>query len=233
MPLPVISVPKYPVTIPSTKKETTFRPFLMREQKILMVALESKDTKQIFSAMCDILKSCVDEIDNVVLMPVFDIEYLFAKVRSKSVGETIDVKVSCPKCNKKVDLSINLDEIEVNFPAGVSNKIMLNENLGLIIRYPCLGDALINMDNMTADKIVDFVCNSVEMVFDENNTWTRKDFTQQEIEAFVESMNAAQFEQVLNFYKNLPQLAKTTSCTCIPCKHEFEVDFRGLQDFFT
>jgi len=233
MPLPTIAIPKYPVVIPSTKKETTFRPFLMKEQKILMIALESKDTKQIFSAMCDILKSCVDGVENPVTMPVFDIEYLFAKVRSKSVGEIIEVKVVCPKCNKKSDISVSLDELEVDFPKGVSNKIMLNENLGVILRYPCLGDALVDTDNMSADRIVDFVCNSVEMVFDDTNTWTRKDFTMQEIMSFVESMNAAQFEQVINFYKNLPQLAKTQKCTCTSCANEFELDFRGLQDFFT
>lgn len=233
MPLPKIAIPKYPIVIPSSKKETTFRPFLMKEQKILMIALEGKDNREIFSAMCDILKSCVEGIDDPISMPVFDIEYLFAKVRAKSVGELIEVKISCPKCSKKSDLSVNLEDLEVDFPKGISNRVMLNENLGIILRYPCLGDAMLDADNMSADKIVEFVCNSVDMVFDDTNTWTRKDFTKEEIVSFVESMNASQFEEVIKFYKNLPQVAKTAQCKCVACGNEFELDFRGLQDFFT
>ena len=233
MPLPTIAVPKYPIVIPSSKKKTFFRPFLMKEQKILFMALESKETEQMFRAMCDIIRNCVDDIGDTESMPMFDLEYLFARIRAKSVGETIEVSAKCPKCEHKNEMTIDIESVEVVFPEGVSNKIMLNDKLGVILRYPCLKDAVQDMSQLGADGAIDFICSSIDLVFDETSTYTRKDFTPDEIRGFVESLNTQQFEEISAFYNNLPQLNKTLNCKCKNCENEFVVDFRGLQDFFT
>lgn len=233
MPLPKIATPKYAVTVPSTKKQTTFRPFLMKEQKVLMMALESKSNDDMFRAMCDILTSCVDGVDDPNNMPLFDVEYLFTKVRSKSIGEVIDVRVGCPSCNKKTEIEINLDQLEVVFPENITNKIMLTDKMGIILKYPSLHDAVQNMNDVSSSGVVSFICDSIEGVFDEDQVWGKKDFTKEEIIAFVESMSTGQFEKVTEFYRNIPQLSKTAKCTCMHCSHEFEINFKGLQDFFT
>ena len=233
MPLPTLAVPKYPITIPSTKKSTFFRPFLMKEQKILFMALESKETTQMLSAMSDIVKNCVDMPLTPETMPMFDIEYLFARIRAKSVGESVDVTATCPKCQSQEKLSIAIDTIEVEFPPDVTNKIMLTDKLGIILRYPCLMDAAKNITGMNPNEIFAFVSSSIDMIFDENTTYSTKDFTPDEVQTFVESMSTSQFEQITKFYDNLPQLNKKVSCTCKKCEHDYIIDFRGLQDFFT
>ena len=233
MPLPTIETPKYPVTIPSSKKKTFFRPFLMKEQKILFMALESENQEQIFHAICDIVKNCVSDVPNPATMPMFDLEYLFTKIRAKSVGEFIEVKVKCPNCQKSMETSVELETVDVEFPSGITNKVMINQSVGIILRYPSLKDTMKDLDNLGADGVVKFICESIELVFDNENVYTKKDFTDQEIGTFVESMNVSQFEEIAKFYKNLPQLKKTVNCNCISCKSDFTIDFRGLQDFFT
>jgi phage FluMu protein Com len=233
MSLPTLGIPKYRVTIPSTKKETTFRPFLVKEQKVLYMALESQDDKQILDAMCNIIQSCVDGISSISKMPMFDIEYLFTKIRAKSVGEIVEVKAKCPQCQKSNELSINLDEVEVQFPESISNKIMISDKVGIVIRYPCITDARSNLNNMSVEEVLHFVANSIETVFDEDNVYTRKDFIDEEIQKFVESMTNNQFELIGKFYTNLPEMKKDVECHCIGCQNDFKASFTGLQDFFT
>jgi len=232
MPLPTVAVQRYPVTIPSTKKQTTFRPFLMKEQKMLYVALESKDHKQMMLAMCEILKHCVDGITDTDNMPLFDIEYLFMKIRSKSVGESVEAKTKCPKCEGTNDVTINLDEVNVEFSPNHTRNIILKDKLGVVMRYPCVSDAVQNIDSLDAMGMIKYVADSVEMVFDENTTYTRKDFTDEEIVRFVDSLNTSQFEKIVKFYNDVPQLQKSVTCKCIKCKEDYEISFKGLQDFF-
>lgn len=233
MPLPKIATPKYQLTIPSSKKKVFFRPFLMKEQKVLMMAVEGKNDADILRAMCDIIASCVDGIDKVDTMPMFDVEYIFAQMRAKSVGENVDVRVKCPKCSAKNDVSVQIDTIEVVFPEQASNKIMLNDDLGIILKYPSMSDRKPDLKKVSTDDAFEFICNSIEMVFDKDTTYTKKDFTPDEINEFVLSMNSEQFEKISKFYESLPYLSKQIDCKCIGCQHEFKVDFRGLQDFFT
>lgn len=233
MALPTIAIPKYPITIPSSKKKIVFRPFLMKEQKILHMAMETNDQRQIFDAVCDIIRDCVDGVENPENLPMFDLEYIFMKIRAKSVGEIVEVGAKCPHCGVKNDVEINLDTIEVKFPENTSNKIMLDEKLGVLMRYPAFKDSLKDLTNLNTDGIFNYVCDSIEMVFDDSNTYTRKDFTAQELKDFVESMNSNQFEKLANFYTKLPELSKQVECTCIKCRESFKVDFKGLSDFFT
>lgn len=233
MPLPTLNTPKYQVTIPSSKKVTTFRPFLVKEQKILLMALESNDSKQILSSMCEIIKNCVDDIDDPMSLALFDIEYLFAKIRSKSIGEQIEVKVKCRKCEKKNDLLVDLEAIEVVFPEQSSNKIMLTDNLGVILSYPSFSKMNVELQNMKLQDMLGFIANSIETIFDESNVYSRKDFDDQEAMKFVESMTSDQFDKIAAFFKNIPHLHKEVSHTCVFCGETFTVSFEGLQDFFT
>jgi phage FluMu protein Com len=233
MPLPTLGIPKYRITIPSTKKETTFRPFLVKEQKSLYMALESQNQLQILDAMCGVVSDCVDGLGDTSNMPMFDIEYMFLKIRAKSVGEIIDLKAKCPKCDKYNEINIDLDQIEVKFPENISNKIMLNEKIGIMIRYPSISDANMDMRQMGMEQVLDFVASSIETVFDDLNVYNKKDFTSEEIHKFVESMTSQQFELVSKFYLNIPRIKKDIECTCLHCKHEFTAAFGGLQDFFT
>lgn len=233
MSLPNLGIPKYQIIIPSTKKVTSFRPFLVKEQKVLYMALESQDDKQVLGAMCNIIKACVDNIPNPETMPIFDLEYMFTKIRSKSVGEIIDLKSKCPQCEKYNDIAVNLEEVEVQFPPNISNKIMLTEKVGLVLRYPRITDVQIDMTTMNVEEVLKFIISSVESVFDEDNVYTRKDFNEEEITKFVESMTNTQFELIGKFYLNMPQLKKDVQCKCLSCGNEFQASFRGLQDFFT
>jgi hypothetical protein len=232
MALPTLSVPKYPIIIPSTKKKTRFRPFLVKEQKLLFMALESGDETHMIDAMCDIVSICVDGVDDPKKMPIFDLEYLFAKIRSKSVGETVTLKATCPECDAKQDVEINLENVEVEFPSEHNNKIMLSDDVGLILKYPALGDVKPEMKEMNSENIVNFICDSIDVVFDKETTYTRKDFTDDEIKQFVDSMNAAQFEKISGFYLNMPNLKKEIECKCKSCSHEFKIVYKGLRDFF-
>jgi hypothetical protein len=233
MSLPKIVSPKFPITIPSTKQNTFFRPFIMREQKILMMAMDGGDPRHMTKAIAQIVEQCIDGIDDAQKMPMFDLEYLFLKIRSKSVGEMVSLTVKCPKCEKVQPTEVNLEEVEVDRKKDVSSKIMLTDKLGVVMRYPCLGDAIVGMEGLDASGVLKFVSDSIEIVFDEDMTYTRKDFSEKEILNFVESMTTAQFEKINEFYNNIPQLRKEVEQNCIGCGSQFKIDFRGIQDFFT
>lgn len=233
MPLPTIVTPKYPITIPSSKKKTAYRPFLMKEQKVLYSAMESNDQKQIFDAMCTIIRECVDGIENPETLPVFDLEYIFLRIRAKSVGEIIEVSTVCPKCDAKNKVQVNLETIEVEFPENHSNKIMFTDKIGVIMKYPQFNDSLRNISDLNGDGMMEYICGAIDVVFDDNMTYTRKDFTPQELKDFVESLNTTQFEQIAEFYRKRPQLTKHMQCNCSGCKQDYNLDFRGMNDFFT
>lgn len=233
MPLPSLSVPKHHVTIPSSGKKTTFRPFLMKEQKILLVALESKDEKQIIRAMCDITENCVDGVEDASLLPLFDIEYLFMTIRSKSAGETIEAKARCSQCKETNSITVNLEQLEVVFPKDHSRKIMLSDKLGIVMKYPCLSDTGKKLDTSDPKTMVKYISESIEAVFDDEQTYSRKDFSESDADKFVDSLTTDQFEKVANFYATMPYLHKEVHHKCERCGNEYDVSFKGIQDFFT
>ena len=233
MSLPTLSIPKYTLTIPSSKKVVQYRPFLVREQKILLLAMNSDNEKEILSAMCEIIKNCVDGISNPEEIPIFDIEYIFMKIRAKSVGESVDVTIQCPKCQAKNNASVDLDSTSVIFDEKATTKIMITDNIGVILNYPCLKDAALDIDSSSADEIIHYIAKSINCVFDGDVVHTKKDFTTDEIIKFVESFTSGQMEKISYFYNHMPQLKKDIECTCFSCKNEFKVSFEGLRDFFT
>lgn len=233
MSLPTLTIPKYTMTIPSTKKVVQFRPFLVREQKILLMALETGDEKQILSSMCEIIRNCVDGINHPEEMPIFDIEYIFMKIRAKSVGESVDVKLKCPNCQVGNDTSVNIDAVEVVFDEKANPKLMLTDTIGMILNYPCLKDAVLNIDAASPNEIIEYVAKSIHTIFDGDMVYSKKDFTIEEAVKFIESMTAGQMEKVSYFYNHLPSIKKEIECKCVNCKNDFKISFGGMRDFFT
>ena len=240
MPLPKIATPSYELELPSTGKTIQYRPFLVKEEKLLVIALESQDTKQITNAIKAVIRSCVlTKSVKVEDLPTFDIEYLFLNIRGKSVGEDIDVKIVCPDDEKtEVNISVNLDDIHVKKSKDHSNKVKLDKNLMMELKYPSLNEFVkSNFDpndtNRSAmDQSFDLISTCIYKIYDQDEVWIAADCTKKEIKDFIESMNSAQFKQIENFFETMPKLSHTIKVTNPKTKVESEVVLEGLASFF-
>jgi hypothetical protein len=237
MPLPKISTPTYELVIPSSKKKVKFRPFLVREEKILIVAMESNDPKQIAIAVKDVLKSCIlsrgIKVENLA---TFDIEYLFLNVRGKSVGEEVEVTITCPDDNEtQVPSIINLDDIKVQISEDHSPDIKLDDQYTLRMKYPSM-DEFIKTNFQTGEISVDdtfqLIASCIEQVYSEEESWAGTDCTKKELSEFIGSLNTKQFKDVENFFETMPKLSHTVKVTNPNTKVESEIVLEGLQSFF-
>ena len=239
MPLPKISTPTYELVLPSTGKKIKYRPFLVREEKVLVLALESQDTKQITSAIKSTLKECIQTRGvKVEDLPTFDIEYIFLNIRGKSVGEAIDLVVTCPDDEKTtVPTKIYIDEIEVKKDKSHKNEIKLDERLTLKMKYPSLERFIqINFDfgndETTTEQTFDIVASSIDIVYDEDEVWAASDCTKKELKDWVESLNSQQFKEIEGFFATMPKLSHTFTVINPTTEVESEVTLEGLSDFF-
>ncbi len=238
MPLPTISTPTYELEIPSTRKKVTYRPFLVKEEKILIIAMESEDPKQIANAVKTVISNCIItkgiKVENLA---TFDIEYLFLNIRGKSVGETVEVLVTCPDDGEtKIPIEINLDDIEVKTSKEHSRDIKLDDNLTLRMKYPSMNEFIknnfINMNNVSIDETFDLICSCVEQVYSEEESWTASDCTKKELIDFLEQLSSNQFKQIEKFFETMPKLSHTITFVNPNTKVENEVTLEGLTDFF-
>ena len=238
MPLPKIATPTYSMVLPSTEKEINYRPFLVKEEKLLVLALESEDTKQITQAIKAVLKSCVQTKGiKVESLPTFDIEYLFLNIRGKSVGESIDVNIICPDDEKtSVKVVIDLDDIKVNKTEGHSNQIKLDENLMMELKYPSLDEFIKNNfdfnDQNAMEQSFKLIASCIDKIYNEEEVWVAADCTKKEITEFLESMNSSQFKKIEEFFTSMPKLSHTIKVTNPNTKVESEVVLEGLASFF-
>ena len=238
MPLPKIATPTYSMVLPSTEKEINYRPFLVKEEKLLVLALESEDTKQITQAIKAVLKSCVQTKGiKVETLPTFDIEYLFLNIRGKSVGESIDVNIICPDDEKtSVKVVIDLDDIKVNKTEGHSNQIKLDENLMMELKYPSLDEFIKNNfdfnDQNAMEQSFKLIASCIDKIYNEEEVWVAADCTKKEITEFLESMNSSQFKKIEEFFTSMPKLSHTIKVTNPNTKVESEVVLEGLASFF-
>ena len=204
MPLPKISTPTYELTIPSSERKIKYRPFLVKEEKILIIAMESQDDKQIAQAVKDVLGSCIlSKGISVDKLSTFDIEYLFLNIRGKSVGETVEVLVTCPDDNKtKVPVVVNLDEIQVIRSDNHSADISLDGNLSMRMKYPSMGEFVKSNFNveMKVDDTFDMVCSCIEQVYSEEESWAAADCTKKELLEFLEQLDSSQFKKIETFF---------------------------------
>jgi hypothetical protein len=238
MPLPTIATPTYELEIPSIKKKIKYRPFLVKEEKILIIAMESEDTKQIAEALKTVISNCIlTKGIKVEELSTFDIEYLFLNIRGKSVGETVDVLVTCPDDGvTQVPLTINLDDIKVNVSDEHSKDIKVAESLTIRMRYPSMEEFIknnfINENDISVDDTFDLICSCIEQVYNEEESWASSDYTKQELITFVEQLTSNQFKKVEKFFETMPKLSHIIKVKNPNTKVESEVVLEGLTSFF-
>ena len=238
MPLPTISTPTYELTLPSSNRKIKYRPFLVKEEKILIIAMESQDAKQIVRSVKDVLSKCIlTKGIKVEKLATFDIEYLFLNIRGKSVGEHIEVMVTCPDDEKtQVPMSINIDDIKVQKDKNHSPDIVLDDTYTLRMKYPSLNEFIkTNFDqveNMKVDDTFDLISSCIDQVYSEEETWSHQECTKKELSDFVESLNSSQFKMVESFFTSMPKLSHIVKVTNPNTKVDNEIKLEGLQSFF-
>ena len=240
MPLPTIATPTYELTLPSTGKKVKYRPFLVKEEKILILALDSKNQFDITNSVKDVLKKCVltrgVKIDE---LPTFDIEYLFLNIRAKSVGEDINLVVTCPDDKKtEVPVTIYVDEIEVIKSKEHKKDITLDKDMTLRMKYPSLNQFIENNfdveDNpqTTVSKTFQLVADCMETVFTKEDAWDSNDYSPEERMQFIEQLSSKQFKEVEKFFATMPKLSHTIEVTNPNTKKKSSIVLEGLADFF-
>jgi len=238
MPLPKIATPTYELELPSTGATVKYRPFLVKEEKVLVIALESEDNKQITNAIKAVLKSCIlSKGIKVESLPTFDIEYLFLNIRGKSVGEDLEVNIICPDDNKtQVPVTIALDEIEVQKDENHTNKIKLDDSIMMEMRYPSLDQFIKNNfdfnDKNMMDQSFDLIATCIDKIYTEEEVWAAADCTKKEMKDFLEQMNSNQFKEIEKFFETMPKLSHSISVTNPETKVKSEVVLEGLASFF-
>ena len=240
MPLPKIATPSYELELPSTGKTISYRPFLVKEEKLLVIALESEDTKQITNAIKAVIRSCVlTKGIKVESLPTFDIEFLFLNIRGKSVGEDIDVKIICPDDEEtEVTINVNLDDIKVQKSEGHSKQIKLDKDLMMELKYPSLNEFVKSnfdpndTDRSAMDQSFDLISTCIDKIYNEDEVWAASDCTKKEIKDFLESMNSSQFKQIETFFDTMPKLSHSMKVTNPKTKVESDVVLEGLASFF-
>jgi len=235
MALPKLNTVQYKVYVPGLKKEVSFRPYLVKEEKILMMAMESQDQGQILDAIKQVIGGCVSESIDVDKLAIFDIETIFLHLRAKSVGERISVGVKCegPECTHSNDVDINLDDIELPV-IGEDNIIKLTDTVGVTLRYPSFDDMRsLGNDAESIDGVMKLIIRCIENIFDEDAVYESADSTTKELTEFVEELNSEQFVEVSNFFETMPSLKYDMEFKCITCNHENKVELKGIQSFFT
>ena len=240
MPLPKIATPSYELELPSTGKTIQYRPFLVKEEKLLVIALESEDIKQITNAIKAVIRACIlTKGIKVDTLPTFAIEYLFLNIRGKSVGEDISVNLTCPDDNKtQVTVNINLDDIKVKKSEDHSNKIQLDKNLMMELKYPSLNEFIKNNfdPNDTSrnpmEQSFDLVGSCIDKIYTEDEVWAASDCTKKEITDFLDSMNSNQFKEVENFFESMPKLSHNVKVMNPNTKVESDIVLEGLASFF-
>ena len=238
MPLPKIATPTYELELPSTGKTISYRPFLVKEEKVLVIALESEDNKQITTANKAVLKSCILtkglKVEN---LPTFDIEYLFLNIRGKSVGEELEVNIICPDDEKtEVPVTIYLDDIQVQKDENHTNKIKVDSSIMMEMKYPSLDQFIKNNfdfnDKNAMDQSFELIATCIDKIYTEEEVWATADCTKKEVKEFLESMNSSQFKAIESFFETMPKLSHTIKVTNPKTKVEGEVVLEGLASFF-
>lgn len=240
MPLPKVNTPTYELELPSTGKKIRYRPFLVREEKILIMALESENMKQITDAIVQILSDCIlTKSVKVSDLSTFDIEYLFLNVRAKSVGETVEVNVTCPDDGETtVQMEIDIDSIKVQKTSEHTNIIKLDDNLSMKLKYPSLEQFVENNfettdDSSDVNKSLSMITSCIDIIYDSEESWSAADCTKKELDEFLEQLNTKQFKEIETFFVTMPKLSHVVKVKNPNTGVESEVVLEGLASFFS
>jgi len=238
MPLPKIATPKYELELPSTEETIQFRPFLVKEEKLLVIALESEDSKEITTAVKTVIQNCIlSKGIKVETLPTFDIEFLFLNIRGKSVGEDIEVNLICPDDNQtQVKVNIDINDIKIQRDDSHTNKIKIDDSIMMKMKYPSLSQFIKNNFNFSDKNVMDqsfeLIASCIDQVFTEDEVWAAADCTKKDIKEFVESMNSTQFKEIEKFFETMPKLSHKVNITNPNTKVKSEVILEGLASFF-
>ena len=235
MALPKVNTPTYELAVPSTDEKIKYRPFLVKEEKILLIAMEAQEQSGILNAVKDIVKSCTFDKFDVNKAPIFDIEYIFLNIRAKSVGEVSTVNLRCPDDNETfVQTEIDLTKVDVQITEGHTNKIELTDEMGMILQYPTLDSFTDSTTVINASNMLDVIASCVAQIYDKKgeDVYDAKDSTKQEIVDFLESLNSKQFLEIQKFFDTMPKLTHTVNIENPETKVKSDITLTGLNDFF-
>ena len=231
MALPQLNTAKYTTMVPSLKREVSFRPYLVKEEKVLMMAMETQDQKSIMRAVKEVIKSCVFDNIDIDKLAMFDIEALFLALRSKSVGENVAIKLKC-ECKELTEVNINLDEIQIN-DIEKDNVIPLTSEVGVTMRYPALSD----IENIDAeggiDSMMDMIIQCMDSIYDTDAVHDVSNESKESVQSFLDSLNGEQFKKLAEFFEELPSLNYNAEWDCVGCKKHNTMELKGIASFFT
>ena len=232
MALPRIDTPTYQLTLPSTQEKVDYRPFLVKEQKIIMMAQESSDETQTIRAMTDLLTSCTFGKIDISTLPTYDVEYMFLKIRGKSVGETVELNLICPDDKKtKVTTKVNLEDIQVQMTVGHSDEIEITDKIKIYLKHPVFADAMSLNTEVASESVFKLLNRCVVKIVYGDIEYNRVDITDKDVEEFVDQLNTEQFEKLINFFNTMPRLRHVVDVTNPNTKIKSEVLLEGLQNF--
>tara|TARA_B100000214_G_C23876464_1_gene585175 strand:+ start:32 stop:742 length:711 start_codon:yes stop_codon:yes gene_type:complete len=229
------SSPKYQMTIPSSNARVNFRPFLMKEEKTLMIAMESQDPKTIMNSLLDTINACVVDKVNENKLTSFDVEYMFLQIRSKSVGETAKVGATCVHCEHVNEVEVNLDEIKVDVPE-VEKILTLDENIKLEVDWPAFKDIVhsgVESEEVTTEQVFKIMKYCFKAILTENERVNIKEVSAQELDEFIDSMTSTQFNKVRDFIESMPRLEHKIKFKCVSCNHDNETNVEGMTSFLS
>ena len=235
MALPILETATYELTLPSTDVKVKYRPFLVKEEKVLLQALESGESKQIVSAIKDIVHTCTYGSVAVDNLPTFDLEYIFLQIRSKSVGEVAKIKVLCPDDKKThVVTEVDLSKVEVQVDDTHDNKIIVNDKISMLMKYPTINsvDPAVDTNTMKTEKLFDIIANTIHEIYEGDKTHSVKDYSKEELMKFIESLDSKVFQKLQAFYTTMPKLSHEIEITNPNTKVKSKVRLSGLSDFF-
>ena len=230
MALPKLETPTYELILPSTGDKLKFRPFLVKEHKILLTMSEADDN-EVARIIRELVDVCTFKTLKIKDLPHFDIEYIFMHLRAKSISETVEVVVNC-ECGEKIDTSFNIDELKVVKPEGHSNKIMINNEIGIELKYPNIDDVVDIFATKDNQKVIDLIIRSIKAIYNQEEYWEASDQSKEELDEFVYSLTKEQFDKLELFFVTSPKIVQTIECDCPECgKHNIS-KLEGLQNFF-
>jgi hypothetical protein len=233
MTLPVINTPTYELEVPSTKEKLVYRPFLVKEEKILLMAMEEEKDTQLNRALKQVVNNCTFEKIDVAKLPLFDLEYIFLRIRAKSVGEVAKIQVLCEDDGETyVPVEIDLETIEVEFQEDHSNKIELTDDISIVMGYPTFEYLNFKPEETEVNQLFDIIASSIEQVYEGEKVYEKADFSKKDLKVFLESLTTAQFLKVQNFFETMPRLRHKIEVTNPKTKKKNEVTLEGLQAFF-
>ena len=230
MPLPILETPNYELMLPSTGKKIKYRPFLVKEYKILLTTMEA-ESKEISRIVTELVDNCTFKKLDIDKLASFDIEYLFLNIRARSISETTDIIINCD-CGEKIDYAMDLTKVEVDKPSDIENKIMLTEDIGVVMRYPRFDEILDIYENSNSDKILALVGNCIDAVYTKKEYFDKDTYSEKELDDFISSFSKKQFDLLEKFFEKLPRIVQHIEADCPACGKKNTVDLEGLQNFF-